>query len=81
LRDNEKWNTARLVSLIHVIVDNDRGKVLVAASPTLRIRLVEATEAITQAGLTPGKVRIDPLWPPRGQAAEVLSAIARALPN
>jgi tetratricopeptide (TPR) repeat protein len=78
---SEKWNTIRLVSLIHVIVDNDRGKVLVAASPMLRIRLVEAAEAITGAWLTPGKVQIDPLWPPRGQAAQVLSAIARALPN
>jgi hypothetical protein len=64
-----------------VIVDNDRGKVLVAASPMLRIRLVKAAEAITGAWLTPGKVQIDPLWPPRGQAAQVLSAIARALPN
>jgi hypothetical protein len=78
---SEKWNTARLISLIHVIVANDRGKVLVAASPTLRIRLVEAAEAITESWHTSGKVRIDPLWPPRGQAAEVLSAIARALPN
>jgi hypothetical protein len=78
---SEKWDTARLVSLIHVIVDNDRGKVLVAGSPTLRIGLVEAADAIIGAWLTPGKVRIDPLWPPRGQAAEVLSAIARALPN
>jgi len=78
---SEKWNTIRLVSLIHVIVDNERGKVVVAASPTLGIRLVEAADAITGAWLTPGKVRFDPLWPPRGQAAEVLSAIARALPN
>jgi tetratricopeptide (TPR) repeat protein len=81
ISDNEKGNTTRLVSLIHVIVANDRGKVLLAASPTLRIRLVEAAEAIAEAWRTPGKVRIDPLWPPRGQAAEVLSAIARALPN
>jgi tetratricopeptide (TPR) repeat protein len=81
ISDNDKWNTARLVSLIHVIVDNDRGKVLVAASPTLRTRLVEAAEAITGAWLTPGKNTVDPLWPPRGQAAQILSAIARALPN
>lgn len=58
---------SRLVSLIRriVIVDNGRGKSLVAASPTLRIRLVEAAEAITE-----------PL-----DRVEMLSAIARALPN
>jgi tetratricopeptide (TPR) repeat protein len=58
---------SRLVSLIRmiVIVDNDRGKALAAASLTLRIRLVEAAEAITE-----------PL-----DRAEMLSAIARALPN
>jgi tetratricopeptide (TPR) repeat protein len=77
---NEKGRTSRLVSLVHLIVDNDRGKV-VAASPTLRIRLVEAAEAVIETGVTPGKNTVDPLWPPRGQAAELLSAIARALPN
>jgi hypothetical protein len=55
---SEKWNTIRLVSLIHVIVDNDRGKVLLPVSPTLRIRLVEAADAISGAWLAPEKVRI-----------------------
>jgi tetratricopeptide (TPR) repeat protein len=81
ISDNEKSKTTRLVSLIHLIVDNGQGKVLVAASPILRIRLVEAAEVITETGIAPGKDLVDPLWPPRGQAAEVLSAVARALPN
>jgi hypothetical protein len=51
--------------LIHTIVDNGRGKALVAASPTLRVRLVEAAEAITE----------------RLGRAEMMSAIARALPS
>jgi hypothetical protein len=55
----------RLTSLIKMIVDNDRAYGVVAASPTLRIRLVEAAETITE-------------WDYR---AEVLCAIARALPN
>ncbi len=75
ISNNQKGKAARLVSLVRLIVDNDRGKVLLAASPTLGIRLVEAAEAIIQTGV------VDILWPPRGQAAEALSAIARALPN
>jgi hypothetical protein len=72
----------------NTFVDNGRGKVLMAASPTLRIRLVEAAEAITEIGVTRGQNPadrlwnpVDPLWPPRAQAAETLSVIARALPN
>jgi hypothetical protein len=81
ISDNEKSKTSRLASLTRLIVGNSCGKDLVAASPTLRIRLVEAAEAITQTGVAPAKNAVDPLWPPRGQAAELLSAIARALPN
>jgi hypothetical protein len=88
LSDKEKWKTSHLVSMIRLIVDNGRGTVLMAASPTVRIRLVEAAEAITEIGVTRGKKPadpvwnpVDPLWPPRAQAAEMLSVIARALPN
>jgi tetratricopeptide (TPR) repeat protein len=81
ISDNEKWKTYRLVWLTRLIVGNSWGKDLVAASPTLRTRLVEAAEAIIESGVAPAKNSVDPLWPPRGQAAEVLSAIARALPN
>jgi tetratricopeptide (TPR) repeat protein len=80
LSGDEKAKISLASSLVHLIVDNDRGKV-VAASPTLRIRLVEAAEAIAESGITLGQRWVDPLWPPRGQAAEILSAIARALPN
>jgi hypothetical protein len=65
ISDNDKWKTTRLFSLIHTIVDNGWGKALVAASPTLRIRLVEAAEAITE----------------RLGRAEMMSVIARALPS
>jgi tetratricopeptide (TPR) repeat protein len=79
LSDDQKWKTTRLVSLIHQIVDDGRN--IVTASPTLRLRLVEAAEVIADTDVTAGKTLFDPLWPTGGQAAEVLAAIARALPN
>jgi tetratricopeptide (TPR) repeat protein len=80
LSGDDKGKISLASLLVHLIVDNDRGKV-VAASPTLRIRLVEAAEAVAESGITLGQKRVDPLWPPRAQAAVILSAIARALPN
>jgi hypothetical protein len=62
---DKKGNAARLVSLIRAIASNDRGMVLVAASPSLRLRLVEAAEAITE----------------RVGRAEMPSVIAQALPD
>jgi hypothetical protein len=80
LSGDDKGKISLASLLVHLIVDNDRGKV-VAASPTLRIRLVEAAEAIAESGIWLGQKRVDPLWPPRAQAAVILSAIAGALPN
>jgi hypothetical protein len=51
--------------LIHAIADNGRGTVLVAASPSLRLQLLEAADTITN----------------RVGRAEMLTIIARALPN
>jgi hypothetical protein len=61
-REPEKIN--HVMSLIHTIA-RGRGPALVAASPALRLRLVEASEAITD----------------RMTRADTLSIIARTLPN
>jgi tetratricopeptide (TPR) repeat protein len=65
MSSDQRRNTGRLVSLMRRIVDNDHAYGVVAASPMLRIRLVEATEIISE----------------RLGRAEMLSAIAQALPN
>jgi tetratricopeptide (TPR) repeat protein len=65
LSSDQRRNASKLVSLMQKILDNDHVYGVVAASPVLRIRLVEATEIIT--------VRLG--------RAEMLSAIARAMPN
>jgi tetratricopeptide (TPR) repeat protein len=65
LSGDEQGKANRVIQVIRTIADNDRGHGVVAASPALRTRLLEATEVIA-----------DPL----GQA-EMLSVIARALPN
>jgi hypothetical protein len=64
LTGDEQEKVNRLVSLIHTIV-RDRGPALVAASPALRLRLVDAAEAVTD----------------RMTRADMLSIIARTLPN
>jgi hypothetical protein len=55
----------KLTSIIHRIADNGRGSARIATSPSLGIRLLEATQAITE-GL---------------DRAEMLSVIARSLPD
>jgi tetratricopeptide (TPR) repeat protein len=55
----------KLTSLIHWIADNGRGRAMMAASPSLGIRLLEAAQAITE-GL---------------DRAEILAVIARSLPD
>ncbi len=65
LSNDMRRDAFRLVSPIKMIVDNDRAYGVVAASPALRVRLVEAAETITE----------------RLGRAEMLSAIARTLPN
>jgi tetratricopeptide (TPR) repeat protein len=65
LSSNDKGKTASPVMLIHAIADNGRGTVLVAASPSLRLQLLEAADTITN----------------RVGRAEMLTIIARALPN
>jgi tetratricopeptide (TPR) repeat protein len=65
LSSNDKGKTASPVMLIHAIADNGRGTVLVAASPSLHLRLLEAADTITD----------------RVGRAEMLTIIARALPN
>ena len=65
LSSDMRRDEVRLVSLIKMIVDNDRAYGVVVASPVLRMRLVEAAETITG----------------RLGRAETLYVIARALPN
>jgi tetratricopeptide (TPR) repeat protein len=55
----------KLTSMIHLIADNGRGRAMMAASPSLGIRLLEAAQAITE-GL---------------DRAEILAVIARSLPD
>jgi tetratricopeptide (TPR) repeat protein len=64
LSGDEPEKVNRVVSLIHTIA-RDRGPALVAASPALRLRLVEAAEAVTD----------------RMTRADTLSIIARTLSN
>jgi hypothetical protein len=65
LSGDDQRNAAYLVSLIRLIVDNDGGKALVVVSPSLRTRLLEAAEAVTE----------------RVGRAEMMLAIARTMPN
>jgi len=65
ISDDEKAKEFRLTSLIGTIAQNDPLRALVAARPSLRLRLLEAVQAI----------------PDRLDRAAALSVIARALPN
>jgi len=60
-----KLKAGLLISLFRAIAYNDRGKALVASSPSLHLRLLEAADAITE----------------RLGRAEMLSVIAPMLPN
>jgi hypothetical protein len=63
LSSDEAWKASRLFSTIHAFADSGRG--VMVASPSLRVRLLEAAQAATeQLG-----------------RAEMLSVVARALPN
>jgi tetratricopeptide (TPR) repeat protein len=55
----------KLIPMIHLIADNGRGSAMIAASPSLGIRLLEAAQAITE-GL---------------DRAQILSDIAQSLPD
>jgi hypothetical protein len=61
----ERRKAFKLTSLIHVIADNGRGSAMIAASPPLGTRLLEAAQAITE-GL---------------DRAQIMSVIARSLPD
>jgi tetratricopeptide (TPR) repeat protein len=65
MSSNDKRKTASPATLIRAVTYNDRGTVLIAALPSLRLRLLEAADTITD----------------RVGRAEMLSIIARALPN
>jgi hypothetical protein len=62
---DERSRAFKLTSLVHLIADNGRGSAMIAASPPLGSRLLEAAEAI------PGGL----------DRAAVLSVIAPSLPE